>query len=246
MLNYSDEKLAVPPWSDATKGTLLSAVRSGKGLVVYHHSAASFQDWPEYEELVGCVWRTGQSHHSPVHNYKVDIQDANHPIMRGLASFMAETDELYAGLKCQPSNRFHVLATGWDDHSLYRAKPNEAPPSGPSRDEPLLWTLNYGSGRVFATMLGNDMRAVARARLHLHVCTRRSVGRHRQGHYTAARFISAFRPRWLAQLWGRFAENRMGSRRDPSEEGKCSESRIEMEGSTRQCAERARRRWRLR
>jgi uncharacterized protein len=44
-----------------------------------------------------------------------------------------------------------VLATGFDDHSLYVPKP---------RDEPLLWTVNYGSGRVFATMLGNDMRAV--------------------------------------------------------------------------------------
>jgi type 1 glutamine amidotransferase len=160
VLNYSDEKLTVPPWSEATKQALLSFVRSGKGLVVYHHAAASFQDWPEYRALLGCVWRTGQSHHAPVHDYKVDIQDPDHPITRGLTSLMAETDELYAGLECEPSDKFHVLATGWDDHSLYRVKQGEKPPSGPSRNEPLLWTLNYGSGRVFATMLGNDMRAV--------------------------------------------------------------------------------------
>jgi type 1 glutamine amidotransferase len=160
VLNYSDEKLTVPTWSAATKEALLSFVRSGKGLVVYHHAAASFQDWPEYEKLVGCVWRTAQSHHSPVHDYEVKIQDPSQPVMSGLTPFMAQTDELYAGLKCQPADKLHVLATGWDDHSLYKAKPGEAPPTGPSRDEPLLWTLNYGSGRVFATMLGNDMRAV--------------------------------------------------------------------------------------
>ena len=161
VLDYSDEKLDVPDWSDATKAALLEFVRSGKGLVVYHHSAASFQHWAEYEKLIGCVWRTGVSHHSPVHDYTVKIQDGDHPITRGMTpTFMAQTDELYAGLECQPSPTFHVLATGWDDHSRYKGRPHEPSPDSPSQDEPLLWTLSYGSGRVFATMLGNDMRAV--------------------------------------------------------------------------------------
>jgi type 1 glutamine amidotransferase len=73
---------------------------------------------------------------------------------------MTKTDELYAGLKCQPPADFHVLATGWDDPSLYVARPRDPAPSGASQDEPLLWTVPYGAGRVFATMLGNDMRAV--------------------------------------------------------------------------------------
>jgi uncharacterized protein len=83
VLVYSDEKLDVPDWSPATKEVLLSFVRSGKGLVVYHHSAASFQKWPEYKALVGCVWRTEISHYSPVHDYKVDIRDGDHRITRG-------------------------------------------------------------------------------------------------------------------------------------------------------------------
>lgn len=157
ILDYSDEKLKIASWSQATKDALLAFVGSGKGLVVYHHSAASFQDWGEYEKLVGCVWRTAQSHHAPVHDYRVDVRDADHPITRGMTTFMAKTDELYAGLKCQPAQSFHVLATGFDDHELYKPK---AVPPGPSQDEPLLWTLAYGTGRVFATMLGNDMRAV--------------------------------------------------------------------------------------
>jgi type 1 glutamine amidotransferase len=160
VLVYSDEKLTIPRWSQATKDALLTFVSSGKGLVVYHHSAASFQDWADFEKLCGCVWRTGQSHHAPVHDYRVDVKDADHPIMRGIPPFMAKTDELYAGLKCQPPANFHVLATGFDDHSLYVPKPREVLPAGPSQDEPLLWTVPFGAGRVFATMLGNDMRAV--------------------------------------------------------------------------------------
>lgn len=161
VLVYSDEKLNVPDWSDATKEALLEFVRSGKGLVVYHHSAASFQRWPEYRTLVGCVWRTSSSHHSPVHDYAVDVTDRAHPIMQGMsASFAAKTDELYAGLDCLPADQLHVLATGWDDHALYVPKPHDAMPTGPSQNEPLLWTHSYGKGRVFATMLGNDMRAM--------------------------------------------------------------------------------------
>jgi type 1 glutamine amidotransferase len=159
VLNYSDEKLDIPSWAPATKEALLAYVRSGKGLVVYHHSAASFQDWQEFEKLAGCVWRTTGSHHSPVHDYRVDIRDADHPITHGMTSFLARTDELYAGLKCRPAADYHVLATGWDDHSLYVAKPRDPIPTGPSQDEPLIWTVPYGAGRVFATMLGNDMRA---------------------------------------------------------------------------------------
>jgi uncharacterized protein len=159
ILNYSDEKLDVPAWGPATRSALLEFVQSGKGLVIYHHSAASFQNWDEFEKLAGCVWRTTQSHHSPVHDYRVDLRDLDHPITRGMTSFMARTDELYAGLKCRPAAEYHVLATGLDDHSLDVAKPRDPMPTGPSQDEPLIWTVAYGAGRVFATMLGNDMRA---------------------------------------------------------------------------------------
>jgi type 1 glutamine amidotransferase len=158
LLVYSDEKMAIRSWSDETKAALLAFVRSGKGLAVYHHSAASFQDWPEYMNLIGCIWKTGQSHHAPVHDYRVDIRDTEHPITKGMLPFMAKTDELYAGLSCVAPGDLHVLATGFDDRKLYR--PQDHLPEGPSTDEPLLWTHMYGAGRVFATMLGNDMRAV--------------------------------------------------------------------------------------
>ncbi len=163
ILVYSDEKLTTPSWSETTKEAVLQFVRQGKGIVVYHHSAASFQNWDEYQKLAGCVWKTVDGHHSPVHDYQVEVRDSEHPITRGMAAFMAKTDELYAGLHCEKPGYIHVLATGWDDHTLYANKPGAATPPGPSQDEPLIWTVQYGLGRVFATMLGNDMRATQTA-----------------------------------------------------------------------------------
>jgi hypothetical protein len=76
----------------ATRSALLSFMQSGKRLVVYHHSAASFWTWRSSRS----VWRTTQSHHSPVHAHRVDIRDVDHPIARGMASFIAQTDVLRA------------------------------------------------------------------------------------------------------------------------------------------------------
>jgi type 1 glutamine amidotransferase len=51
-----------------------------------------------------------------------------------------------------------VLATAWDDHSLY-IKPKQ-PVSGTGLDQPMLWTVKYGNGRVFTTVLGHDVEAM--------------------------------------------------------------------------------------
>ena len=72
---------------------------------------------------------------------------------------MQPNDELYANLKWQPEGTYHVLATAWDDHSLYQGKARQPIP-GPGRDQPMLWTVQFGKGRVFANMLGHDVPAV--------------------------------------------------------------------------------------
>jgi type 1 glutamine amidotransferase len=69
---------------------------------------------------------------------------------------------LYANLKWQPERAYHVLATAWDDHSKY--KPGEKQPTpGPGLNQPMLWTVNYGNGRVFVTALGHDPDAMGSA-----------------------------------------------------------------------------------
>jgi type 1 glutamine amidotransferase len=147
-------------WGERADQALLDFVSSGKGLVLFHFAAAAFNGWEEYEKLSGCNWRPNQGHHSAAHDFVVDIRDVEHPITKGLKKALPQPkDELYANLKCQPDGSFRVLATAYDDHALYGGKARQPIP-GPGKDQPSLWTVDYGKGRVFADMLGHDVAAV--------------------------------------------------------------------------------------
>ncbi len=160
ILNYYDGKKPQLRWGDRADAALLDFVRSGKGLVVYHFSIAAFDGWTEFDKLCAGNWRPNHGHHSARHDFTVQIRDEQHPITRGLKTSIPQTsDELYANLKWQPEGTFHVLATAWDDHSLYNSNEKQPIP-GPGIDEPMLWTVNYGKGRVFVTALGHDVAAV--------------------------------------------------------------------------------------
>jgi type 1 glutamine amidotransferase len=68
-------------------------------------------------------------------------------------------DELYANLRWQPDGTYKVLATAYDDHALYAASRTDArapqPLEGAGIHQPMLWTVDYGQGRVFTTALGH-------------------------------------------------------------------------------------------
>jgi type 1 glutamine amidotransferase len=160
ILNYFERRRPELRWGERADNALLNFVRNGKGLVVYHFSVAAFDGWDEYEKLCGGNWRPNNGHHSARHDFTVDSKDSDHPITRGLKkSFPEVNDELYANLKWQPPEKFHVLATAWDDHALYKGKARQPIP-GAGLHQPMLWTVNYGSGRVFATALGHDAEAM--------------------------------------------------------------------------------------
>jgi type 1 glutamine amidotransferase len=158
VLVYSD-KAPEDHWSAGSRAALFEFVRSGKGLVVYHHSSTAFKDWPEFARMSGGNYY-GKAQHSPIHDFTVDFVDRDHPITRGLKkSFPQPHDELYASMEMQPASSYHVLATAWDDHALYNGK-FKTPLPGPGASEPLLWTVQFEKGRVFATMIGHSAKAV--------------------------------------------------------------------------------------
>ena len=145
-------------WGPVTQSAVEDFVRSGKGLVLYHVSLAAFDGWTEFERMSGGNWRPnkGLGHHSDPHAFTVDIKDTESPITQGLkSSFPVQKDELYANLQWQPAGTFHVLATAYDNHSLYNDPKDTQPIPGPGADEPILWTTQYGKGRVFITALGH-------------------------------------------------------------------------------------------
>jgi hypothetical protein len=161
VLVYSD-KLPEERWSDRSRAALLDFVHSGKGLVIYHHSTTAFKDWPEFAKMCGGNYYAG-AQHSPIHDFTVTFVDRDHPITRGLKqSFPQPWDELYASMQMQPPGSYHVLATAWDDHALYKGR-SRTPLVGPGTNEPIMWTVDAGKGRVFATMIGHSAKATQSA-----------------------------------------------------------------------------------
>jgi type 1 glutamine amidotransferase len=161
VLVYSD-KLPEERWSDRSRAALLDFVHSGKGLVIYHHSTTAFKDWPEYAKMCGGNYYAS-AQHSPIHDFTVTFVDRDHPITSGLKqSFPQPWDELYASMQMQPPGSYHVLATAWDDHALYKGR-SRTPLVGPGANEPIMWTVDAGKGRVFATMLGHSAKATQSA-----------------------------------------------------------------------------------
>ncbi len=157
--NYFDVKPNLR-WGERAENALLDYVRSGKGIVLFHWAVGAFDGWAEYEKMCGANWRTNNGDHSVRHDFTVDIKDPEHPITRGMkASFFQSNDELYANLKWQPEGSYHVLATAWDDPAFppyLKGKPRPAP----GLHQPMLWTVQYGKGRVFTTALGHDTNAM--------------------------------------------------------------------------------------
>jgi len=162
VLNYCG-----PRWGAEAERAVEEAVRSGKGLVVIHAASYPFGDmevlaeghgrtgiheepWKEYFEMTGAKWTEGppRSGHGRRHVFEVRITDRNHPVTAGLKPSFRISDELYHRLVLKDG--IHVLATAFSDPKT----------NGTGRDEPVLWTLRYGKGRVFHTILGHDVGAM--------------------------------------------------------------------------------------
>lgn len=132
-------------WSEATRRAFLEFVKRGGGHVTVHAGGSSFYDWPPYHRIVAS-WGDKTSH-GPIHTFKVDVADPNHPLVRGMASFSIH-DELWNRAQFPADSR--VLMTA---HSAKAYK-------GTGKPEPVLCVCQYGRGRCVNLMLGHDVRAM--------------------------------------------------------------------------------------
>lgn len=165
------------PWPEETRQAFVDYVRGGGGFVVVHAANNAFGNWPEYNEMIGLggwggrnersgpyvYFRDGElvrdkspgpgGHHGPQHPFSVVVRDADHPITRGMPrEWMHAKDELYDFLR-GPAENIHVLATAYADKTK----------GGSGRHEPMIFTVEYGKGRVFHTPMGHadySMRCV--------------------------------------------------------------------------------------
>ncbi len=140
VLNYGFWKEPEP--SAKGKQALLDFVKNGKGLVALHFACSAFQDWPEYQALLGRVWKKGIGGHGPMGQFEVKIVDQDHPIAQGVSDFTI-TDELYARLSGDAP--IDVIAQADSEWS--------------GKTEPIVFSHEYGSGRVVQNVLGHPIEA---------------------------------------------------------------------------------------
>jgi uncharacterized protein len=145
ILNFNTNKR----WTAQRDANFLKFVKDGGGLVVVHGADNAFDGWDEYDKLVGGAWRKNGSSFPdrgtfhPAHGpFEVQIVDDKHPITKGLGATFTTTDEKYSNLKLQ--DNIHVLAQAMQD----------------GKPQPLLFVSRYGSGRMFQTALGHDVKAM--------------------------------------------------------------------------------------
>lgn len=129
------------------KKELLAFVESGKGFVAAHTGLTAFDSWPEFGEMLGAKYG-GHLYTGPG---QVINEQPNHPIVKHWGSTFNYNDEFY---------RPNGLSRDKVD-VLLRFNPTSAPSSGlpADGDFPLVWTKNYGQGRVFYSSLSHGTEA---------------------------------------------------------------------------------------
>jgi type 1 glutamine amidotransferase len=160
------------PWPKEFNNDLEKRLREGTiGLVIVHAANNAFGGWKEYNEMIGLGWRGANfgdrlvlddsgkevrepkgkgpgAGHGPKHAFMVIVRNSEHPVTKGMPSeWMHTADELYHGQR-GPAKNMKVLATAYSDKKTK---------AGTGDHEPMIWTVDYGKGRVFTTVMGHDL-----------------------------------------------------------------------------------------
>ena len=156
-------------WPQQTNDNFLKYVNDGGGVIIVHAADNAFREWTEFQKVLalggwgnrnetdgpyvylkeGVIFKDtvagpGGSHGAG-HEYVLDVYDAEHPITKVLpAHWKHAHDELYDRMR-GPANIKSLLYTAFSDEST----------GGTGRSEPLIFTVDYGKGRIMHTMLGH-------------------------------------------------------------------------------------------
>jgi hypothetical protein len=161
-------------WPDEINKGLEQRLKAGKiALVIVHAANNSFGGWKEYNRMIGMGCRDNSfgdriivdeqgkqirvpkvrgpgAGHGAYHAFRVTVRDASHPVTKGMPTeWMHAADELYHGMR-GPAEHVHLLATAYDDKKS----------GGTGENEPMIWTVSYGKGRVFHTPMGHDKNSM--------------------------------------------------------------------------------------
>ncbi|NLE53950.1 MAG: ThuA domain-containing protein [Lentisphaerae bacterium] len=139
-------QVIVPVWTMGEIGkaelqALIGAVQKGVAVGGWHGGAGdAFRQSTQYQFMIGGQW---VAHPGGVIDYRVNIVQHDHPILKGLKDFDMHSEQYY--MHVDPNS--NVLATTtfdarhaeWIDGTVM----------------PVVWTRRYGKGRVFYSSLGH-------------------------------------------------------------------------------------------
>jgi len=137
--------------SEQEKKDFTDCLKAGKGMIVWHHAYCSYQNWAEYQTIVGGryheeSWIDSQGVAQPASTYRHDVQfrvkivDPKHPVTKGIKDFDI-LDETYG--------------RGIVNHGVHVLLATEEPSSTPS----IAWTNRYGKSKIVTILLGHDNHA---------------------------------------------------------------------------------------
>lgn len=174
VLDFSPYQLVVldyngDSWPEETNCRFLEYVQNGGGVVIYHAADNAFSKWPEFNRICALggwegrnensgpyvYWKDGKlvkdssagpgGSHGRQHEYVLNGRDKVHPVVKGLPlKWRHAKDELYDRMR-GPGNIRDILYTAYSDKET----------NGSGREEPLVFTVDYGNARIFHTMLGH-------------------------------------------------------------------------------------------
>ncbi|MBQ5817185.1 MAG: ThuA domain-containing protein [Bacteroidaceae bacterium] len=164
VLDYNGDR-----WSAKSDSAFLDYVQKGGGVIVYHAADNAFAGWEDFNKIIAlggwegrneksgpyCYLENGKLKldYSPGHGgshgmqreYTMHCHDAKHPITKGLPdNWMHARDEMYDRMR-GPANIKELLYSGAADRNT----------GGSGREEPLVFTVDYGKARIFHIMLGH-------------------------------------------------------------------------------------------
>lgn len=164
ILDYNGDR-----WSKQTDEAFLRYVDAGGGVVIYHAADNAFADWEEFNRIIALGGWEGRNEksgpyyylkdgkvvidysagaggsHGAQREYPMNCRNSKHPITKGLPDgWIHARDEMYDRMR-GPANIKDLLYTGYSN-----------PASGGSgREEPLVFTVDYGKARIVHIMIGH-------------------------------------------------------------------------------------------
>jgi type 1 glutamine amidotransferase len=134
-------------WPAETEKALLQFISEGGGFVTFHASSSVFYKWSEFQEITTASWIMDSTRHGKPAETLVTFSASKHSLTDGLSNFYT-FDELW--INAAKNENFKVLATAKNMDVM--AKDNES--------QQAVMVAEYGTGRIFHTILGHDIRAM--------------------------------------------------------------------------------------